>query len=134
MWNLINNTSGGLPGLDVENCVLADPPRLGAAPHGDQVAASLRPVGGERVGLGAPLAQLRVREGGHEAEQRRVGRDVVKPKLEMQESIQFIKHVIPFHLRKLIHDFINNYSKVEMFLVEMTLVTMKLATVTPALI
>ena len=68
MWNLINNTSGGLPGLDVEDCVLADPPRLGAAPHGDEVAARLRPVGSEGVGLGAPLAKLGVREGGHEPE------------------------------------------------------------------
>ena len=81
----------------MEDCVLSDPPRLGAAPDGDEVAARLRPVGGERVGLGAALAQLGVREGRHEAEQRRVGRDVVKPELETQESIQFVKFILSFH-------------------------------------
>ena len=80
----------------MEDCVLADPHRLGAAPDGDEVAARLRPVGGERVGLGAALAQLGVREGGHQPEKRRVGRDVVKPELEMQESIQFIKSTLSF--------------------------------------
>ena len=36
---MISTSPGGLPGLDVEDCVLADPPRLGAAPDGDEVAA-----------------------------------------------------------------------------------------------
>ena len=61
----------------MKNRVLSDPHGLGAAPHGHQVAPRLGPVGGVGVSLGAVLAQLGIREGCHDPEQRRVGRDIV---------------------------------------------------------
>ena len=61
----------------MEDGVLSDPHRLGAAPHGHQVAPRLGPVGGVGVGLGPVLAQLGMREGGDDPEQRGVLWDVV---------------------------------------------------------